>query len=77
MMFLCKEVVILHLKSVESVRLQILVLFWYVGTVSGECLGSDPFQPSSHYPIWHQGSVNFWCELHTIMLWMVADRGCF
>lgn len=75
MIFLCEEVVILHLKTVESVRLQILVLFWYDETVIGQCLGSDLFHLSSHYPIWHQGGVNFWCELSSIMMWMVAGRG--
>jgi len=76
MKFLCKEVVILHLKTVESVRLQILVLFWYDGTVSGQCLSSDLFHLSIHYPVWHQGRVNLWCELRRIMMWMVAGRGC-
>jgi hypothetical protein len=63
-MLLCEEVGNLHLKTVESVRLQILVLFWYDGTVSGQCLGSDLFLVSSHYSLWQQEG----CELCRIIM---------
>jgi hypothetical protein len=66
-MLLCEEVGN-YLKTVESVRLQILVLFWYDGTVSGQCLGCDLFLVSSHYSLWQQEGVNFWCELCRIIM---------
>lgn len=77
MMFLCKEVVSFILKLLKLWGCK----FWYCFGTMGESVATALVLIYFIFPaitqfIWHQGGVNFWRELHRIMMWMVAGRGC-